>query len=277
MRCAILIPLLVPAMALAMQAPPASSPNDLVRKVVDHEIQADKQDHSHWMYESVTRVPAPAKTQAVVETKSGDVDYLEKIDGRPLTPGQKTTEEKRIQKFIGDPDAQSKARRDGAADDKKSEQLFSMLPDAFIFQRAGTNGDEEKLTFHPNPDFTSHSSEAYVFHKMDGFVIVNTKENRLVEISGNLTHGVEFAGGLFGHLDAGGTFDVRREEIAPGHWAVVKLKVNMNGKVLFFKTIAVKQDELDSHFQRIPDDTTMQQAETMAEKYTSPSTPAHGG
>jgi hypothetical protein len=266
-----MIPLLISAAAMAGQAPaaPGISPNDLVRKVVAHELEAENQDHTHWMYESVANIPAPAKATIVVETKDGNVNYLDSIDGHALTTQQKSAEDQRIQRFIHDPQQQSKARRDGAADDKKSAQLFSMLPDAFLFQYAGVSGDTVRLTFQPNPEFTSHSSEAYVFHKMDGFVIVNPRQNRLVEISGRLSHGVEFAGGLFGHLDPGGTFDVRREEIAPGHWAITRLNVDMNGKILFFKTISEKQDEVDSHFQRIPDSTTMSEAEAMAQKQSS--------
>jgi hypothetical protein len=268
MRVAFVIPLLIAAASQAQQpsAQPGMAPNDLVRKVVANEIKADNQDQSHWMYQVVTNVPAPGKTQAVIETKNGNITYLEDINGHPLTPQQRTREDQRVQQFVTDPDQQSKARRAGDDDDKKSAQMFAMLPDAFVFQYAQTHGDIVRLTFHPNPNFTSHSSEAYVFHKMDGFVIVDTRENRLVEISGVLSHGVEFLGGLFGHLDPGGTFDVRRQEIAPGHWAITALKVNMNGKALFFKSIAVQQDEVHSHFQRIPDSTTLPQAEAMALK-----------
>jgi hypothetical protein len=268
MRTAFVIPLLIAAASTAQQASlqPGLAPNDLVRKVVANEIKADNQDQSHWMYQLVTNVPSPSRTQAVVETKNGNITYLEGIDGHPLTPQQRTREDQRVQQFVADPDQQSKARRAGDDDDKKSAQMFAMLPDAFIFEYAQTRGDTVRLTFHPNPDFTSHSSEAYVFHKMDGFVIVNTRENRLVEISGVLTHGVEFLGGLFGHLDPGGTFDVRRQEIAPGHWAITALKVDMKGKALFFKTIGVQQDEVHSHFQRVPDSTTLAQAEAIALK-----------
>ena len=268
MRCVFVIPLLIAVASAAQQlAPqPGMAPNDLIRKVVANELKADNQDHSHWMYQVVTNLPAPSKTQTVVETKSGNITYLEDIDGHPLTPQQRTKEDQRVQQFVADPEQQNKARRAGDDDDKKSAQMFAMLPDAFIFQYGQTSGDTIRLNFHPNPDFTSHTSEAYVFHKMDGFVIVNTKENRLVEISGVLTHGVEFVGGIFGHLDRGGTFDVRRDEIAPGHWAITKLKVNMNGKALFFKTIAVQQDELHSNFTRVPDSTTLEQAEAMVQK-----------
>ena len=272
MRTAFVIPLLIAAASAAQQpsAQPGMAPNDLVRKVVANEIKADNQDQSHWMYQLVTNVPSPSKTQTVVETKNGNITYLEGINGHPLTPQQRTKEDQRVHQFVADPDQQSKARRAGDDDDKKSAQMFAMLPDAFIFQYAQTRGDTVKLTFHPNPGFTSHSSEAYVFHKMDGFVIVNTRENRLVEISGVLTHGVEFLGGLLGHLDPGGTFDVRRQEIAPGHWAIISLKVDMRGKALFFKTIGVQQDEVHSHFQRVPDSTTLAQAEAIALKQ-----PAH--
>ena len=271
MRAALFIPLLVVISSVVAQAqtPPNMPPNELVRKVIANELQADQQDQSHWMYEEVDNVPAPRKTKIVVETRSGDIDFLDAIGGRPLSPEQRSAEVQRIRRFVNDPDEQLKARKASSNDDNQSTELFAMLPDAFLFKYAGEEDGNLKLTFLPNPDFTSHSSEAYVFHKMDGFVVINPKEDRLVEISGVLTNGVEFLGGLLGHLDRGGTFDVRREEIAPGHWAIAKLKVNMNGKILFFKTIAVQQDELHSHFERIPDSTTLAQAEAMAEKHGS--------
>ena len=60
-------------------------------------------------------------------------------------------------------------------------------------------------------------------------------------------------GGFLGHLDEGGTFDVRQEQVAPNHWEVTLLNVDMKGKALFFKTISVQHDETRSHFQRVPD------------------------
>ena len=257
------------SLAAQKQPNPSVPPNDLVRKVVTDELNAERRDHSHWMYQAVNTIPAPEKTTTVIETDHGDIHYVDDVGGSPLTGEQRSAEDKKVQQFVSDPDEQSKARRATAADDKKSAKLFAMLPDAFLFQYAGTAGDNVKLSFQPNPAFTSHSSDAYVFHKMDGFVILNIKADRLVEISGRLTHGVEFGVGLLGHLDPGGTFDVRREEVAPEYWAITKLKVNMNGKILFFKTIAVQQDEVDSHFRKIPDSTTLVEAEKMAEVQTT--------
>jgi len=264
------------AAATTTQAPagsPQPSANDLVRKVVQHEIELGDKDHSHWTYRQVENIPAPKKQKIVVQTPSGDVDYLDGIDGKPLSPAQRSAETERIQRFLGDPAQQKKARNADAADTRKSTELFAMLPDAFLFDYGETDGDNLKLNFKPNPKFTSHSAEAFIFHKMDGFVIVNQKENRLVEIYGHLDSKVEFAGGMFGHLDQGGTFDVQRHEIAPDYWAITRLKVDMNGKILFFKTIAEHQDEVDSDFHRVGDNTTLAEAAAMAQKETLPQPP----
>ena len=102
MRAAFVIPLLIAAASQAQppSAQPAMSPNDLVRKVVANEIKADNQDQSHWMFQVVTNLPAPSKTQAVVETKNGNITYLEDINGHPLTPQQRTREDQRVQQFV---------------------------------------------------------------------------------------------------------------------------------------------------------------------------------
>jgi hypothetical protein len=257
--------LFLSAVSALAAAPPQQnlSPNDLMRKVVQHELDAQKNDHSLWMYRDRVNIPAPPKQKLVVETHHGQLTCLEEVDGRPLTPDQKMAERRRIHDFVTNASAQQNAQQASRSDDQKSTELFSILPDAFLFQFAGKNGDNEKLSFVPNPNFRSHSMEAYVFHKMDGYVIVNTKEYRLVEIAGTLTHGVQFFGGLLGHLDPGGTFDVRMTEVAPGIWNIARMKVNMRGKVLFFKTIGDQEDETRSDFRQVPDGTTLSQAEQM--------------
>jgi len=261
--------LLFTAMGAAAQGQPAqasspnSSANDLVRGVVEHELKADSEDHTRWMYRDVVNIPAPSREKIVVETQNGSLACLEQIGNQPLTPEQRQTESQRIHDFVADASAQRKALKASNADDEKSEHLFAMLPDAFLFTLAEKRGDTAKLTFVPNPAFHSHSMEEFVFHKMSGFVVVNTREKRLVEIAGTLTHGVEFAGGLLGHLDPGGTFYVRLSEVAPNVWKVAQLKVNMHGRVFFFKTVGDQEDEVRSGFRQVPDGTTMAQAEQM--------------
>jgi len=46
---------------------------------------------------------------------------------------------------------------------------------------------------------------------------------------------------VLGHLNRGGKFEVRQTEVAPGHWEMTALNVEMKGKALFFKTIGVQE------------------------------------
>src|SRR5437660_2109646 len=113
-----------------------------------------------------------------------------------------------------------------------------------------------QLNFAPNPSFHPPTHEAEVFHAIEGSVWVNGKEARVEEITGHLIHEVKFGGGLLGHLNKGGTFDVKQAEVARGYWEMTLLKVQMKGKALFFKTIGVQQNYSRSDFRQVPDDLT---------------------
>jgi hypothetical protein len=65
---------------------------------------------------------------------------------------------------------------------------------------------------------------------------VDTKQERLAGFNGHLMEDVKFGGGLLGHLDKGGKFEVRQTEEAPGQWEVtVLVVVDMKGKALLFR------------------------------------------
>ncbi len=67
---------------------------------------------------------------------------------------------------------------------------------------------------------------------------IDQHEKRLEELDGRLTASVQFGGGMLGHLDQGGTFSVKQQDVGGGHWEMTYLDVQMNGKELLFKTIA---------------------------------------
>ncbi|HWO31935.1 MAG TPA: hypothetical protein VNO32_24325, partial [Candidatus Acidoferrum sp.] len=52
-------------------------------------------------------------------------------------------------------------------------------------------------------------------------------------------------------------FSVNRAEIGPAQWALTSMDVNMKGKALLLKTIAVQQKEYRSNFGKTPDDLTL--------------------
>lgn len=254
-----------PAEALPSGAHPArgneqESAQQLVRDVVWNEVQAQTHDTSHWHFHETQWKGAVRKVYDVIQTKYGDVHRLLAVDGHALDGKALQAESKRVEKLCSDPEQIEQAQKARDADAKQEREMLRMLPKAFIFRETGRTGDVVKLAFTPNPSFHPSTHEAQVFHHMDGTMLVDGRQKRLLEIHGTLTTPVEFWGGLLGHLDAGGTFNVVQRDVGDGHWDMVYLRVNMDGKALFFKTISVHDHEAYSNYHRVPDDTTPSEA-----------------
>ena len=233
---------------------------DLAQKVVTNELKVQDEEHGHWMYRLEKEEAGKKQSQEILETNNGSLTQLLAIDGRPLDAIQQRKENQRLQRLVSHPDEQRKLQQ---ATNKKAEQgarLFRILPDVFLFSYAGRRGDLVILTFRPNPNYQPPSLEARVFHGMEGEMTVDTKQVRLVALNGHLMEDVKFGGGLLGHLDRGGNFEVRQTEVAPGHWEMTALNVDMKGKALLFKTIGVQEIENHSDFHRVPDDLTLAEA-----------------
>ena len=236
------------------------SPADLVKAVIRSELNTSDVTEIRWKYLLVKEVDGRQETREVVETKSGSLDRLIAIAGRPLSAGQQHDETERILRLSHNAEEQRKLEQTRQKDAKQCNAFLQMVPDAFVFDYAGESGDLTKVTFQPTPAFRPPSREGKVLHEMAGEIWLDAKNQRLVSIRGQLVNEVKFAGGLLGHLEKGGEFTVKRTEIAPGHWEVTEMAVNMRGKALLFKTISVQQKELHRNFERVAADLTMSDA-----------------
>ena len=268
-RAAVQGTLLSAALLLLLPAAESRQPpaTQLVRHVIAHEMQAENQDHSHWMFRlQETKPGTGARTEEVIETPHGWVRRLLAINGRPPTPQERAKDNQQIHKLLSDPAQQHKDWQAIRNDVRQAQDLMKMLPDAFLYTYAGRQGDLVKLNFKPNPAFHPNSRQAAVFHDMVGSLWLNVRKQRLVEINGHLNQEVKFAAGLLGHLDKGGTFEVKQTEFAPGYWDVTYMDVQMNGKALFFKTIAVREKDIRSDYRRVPDHLTLAQAANRLKK-----------
>ena len=246
-------------------APQQAPPNELVRQAVDNDFKAQQQDHTMWAYRQKTE--NSGETAVVVETKKGEFTRVIERNGKPLTEDQQKTEDQALDKLVSDAAAQQKQQRSQNEDVAKFDELYKLLPEALTYSYAGQDATTTKLTFKPNPDFHPSSREARAFHEMDGKMVIDTKRKRIVEFSGHLAHEVKF--GILGHLAEGGTLEIHQEEVGPDHWEITLLKVNMKGKALFFKTVSVQQDQLRSHFERVPDDLSVSQAADLLKKQSA--------
>jgi hypothetical protein len=244
------------------------SPSDLVKSVIYNELHPASTVDVHWKYQLIKDVDGKEEARAVVETKSGSLDRLLSVAGKPLTGAQESTEAGRILKFSHSPEEQRKAEQNRRKDAEQCNTILKMIPDAFIFEYAGESGTAAKLTFKANPKFVPPSREGKVLQQMAGEMWVDATQKRLISINGRLINDVKFGGGLLGHLEKGGQFSVKRAEIAPGDWEMTELTVNMQGKALLFKSICVQQKELHSNFEQISDDLSLADAANLLLRQT---------
>jgi hypothetical protein len=254
--------ILLASTTLAQSAPGSQelSANELARRVVVNELKFQDEDHAQWAYRQEKEEAGKKQIKRIIETKDGTLSRLLAINDHPLTTKQLQKEDQRIQELVNNPAEQRKLQRARNTETEPGRRLFKMLPDAFVFNYAGREGDLIKLSFRPNPNFQPPSLEARVFHDMEGELWVDVKQQRLAAMNGRLMENVKFGGGLLGHLNKGGHFEVRQAEVAAGHWEMAAMTVDMRGKALLFKTINVQQTETRSDFQRVADDLTLTQA-----------------
>jgi hypothetical protein len=261
MMLASVILLLAPCIGLAESKPNAQlSPADLVKAVIHNELQPSGGPEIRWKYRLDKESDGKRETREVIETKSGSLDRLLSVAGKPLTGVQASDEAGRILRFSHSAEEQRKAEQTRRKDAEQCNAFMRMIPDAFIFENGGESGSLTKVNFKPNPGFRPPSREGKVLQQMAGEIWVDAKQQRLVSIDGQLMNEVKFAGGLLGHLEKGGQFTVRRAEISPGDWEVTEMTVNMHGKALLFKSICVQQKELHSNFERVPEDLSLAEA-----------------
>jgi hypothetical protein len=254
------------ALPISAQTPtsganPSRNLDQLVRAVMRNEVESQRTDTSLWCYHQQHQEDGkPNKTLEVCQTKQGELERTVAVNGHELSREQQQAEDRRLQKLPSQPEQlkakQKKAREDG----EQMESLLKAFPEAFHFQLEGESGHCVSLKFKPNPNFHPSTRALTVFHHMEGDLVVDEKDRRIAEINGQLTSEVKFGGGLLGHLDRGGTFHVKQQDVGSGHWEMTLMNVHMNGRVLFFKSIAVLEKDSYSDYTPLPSGAGLQQA-----------------
>ena len=240
-------------------------PNVFAHDVLRNELESQRNDHSLWSFHERKVEDGKEKLFAVCQTRHGEIDRLIAINGQTLDPRQAQAENRRIQNLVAHPDELHQKQKKQREDGDRAEKLLTAFPDAFRFQYDGTQGDLVRLKFTPNPKFHPSDRAEQVFHHMEGSLLLDAKQKRLAAIDGHLTSEVKFGGGLFGHLNQGGTFTVRQQEVDSGSWVITEMRVQMSGKALFFKTISVQENQTYTDFKPVPAETTLERAAELVE------------
>ena len=244
----------------------------LVRAAVANEVAANNSSTKH-MFKSHKTTAQGSQTRIYVETREAMAGMTIAYNDQPLAPAQMQGEENRLAALVNDPQQLRHKYAQEQENTERTLRILKALPDAFVFEYDGekkgaVNLGEERarlvwLKFRPNPDFQPPSHVEQVLLGMEGVVVIDPVEQRIAKIDGTLFKEVSFGWGILGHLDKGGHFLVEQCDAGNDSWEVSRMSLSFTGKILLFKNLAIKSDEVFSGFRRVPDDTTFAQGVEM--------------
>lgn len=264
--CLFIVSLAGVALSQSFSAGEQASPNELVRATIANELRTQPAGESHWMYRVERQEQGKITGKEVIQTDHGSIERVVSVNGHPLSAKEEMEETNRIQTFVRNVAEQRRMEQKRKKEAQQCEELFKLIPEAFLFTYAGAERGVVKLNFQPNPDFRPPTRESRVFHALKGEMWIDASQRRLVRMRGQLMADVKFAGGLLGYLQQGGHFDVEQQELSPGRWELTALDVDMQGKALLFKTIAIQQKERRMNFRTIPAGLSLADAAEMLTK-----------
>ena len=251
-------------------APPTIDPNELVRRAVANEVKANS-DGIAMMFRVRRKTAKATQTREYVETREGTAGMLVAVDDKPLNAQQHQQEMARLENIVNNPAELRKKQKQQKEDSERVLHMVKTLPEAFRYQYAGIehskDGDElVRLTFRPNPEFEPPSREQEVFTGMNGFLLIDTKRQRIARIDGTLFKDVNFGWGILGHLNQGGRFVVIQGPVGDGCWTTTHMQLNFMGKALLFKTIHIQEVEDSADFHRVPSNLSFAQGIDLLKK-----------
>jgi hypothetical protein len=241
---------------------------ELVDEVVANEL-ADREKQRKWLCMIEKRAGKQTLTQVQVETKDGPLFRLLAIDGTMLNSTQRQQDDARIGRLMKDPKSLLKLKQAQEEDETKLEKIIGLLPEAFVYEYDGTEGNLLRVKFHPNPAYNPPTYEARVVHSLAGTILIDADQKRLAKVAGQLVSRVEFGYGLLGRID-NGTVELGRVPVGPQLWKTAFINIHFSGRVAIFKTISKEQYERRSDFRAVSSDLSLSDAKELLISHVLP-------
>ena len=236
--------------------PPAG---ELISEVVANEL-TDRVQQRKWMYLIDKQDGKQTLTEEQVETRNGPLYRVLTINGTPLNADQRQQENVRMDRLVHDLGQQLKLKQAHDEDEQKLEKLMRLMPEAFLYEYDGVEGNLVRLKFRPNPKYNPPTYEARVAHSLAGTILIDSQQKRLARLSGQLVDRVEFGYGFLGHIDSGGTIEIGRVEVGPSQWKTALINIQLSGRLVLFKTIHKQEYETRSDFRAVSGDLSLLEA-----------------
>jgi hypothetical protein len=258
---------LLPWAALSPGQPAASSPESLspaqaqalVGRALATEIST-AQDPNHPMRFLLRKSsPRLTTTKDIVESKEGAVARLLSVNDTPLGQADEQREEARLDALAGDPSLQIHRKQSEDADMGIVLKLLRMLPNAFLYQYAGSVASPagtpstpvEKFTFKPNPRFDPPDYESQALTALSGEIWIDPAQERVTRLEGHLQQDTDYGWGILGKLDKGGWVSIEQADVGGRQWRITHVQMEMTLRILF-KTKVFNTVEQMSRYSPVP-------------------------
>jgi hypothetical protein len=198
------------------------------------------------------------------------------INDKALTPEQRQAEEAHLARLVSNPEQLKRKQMSEKEDTERITRIMKALPDAFLYEPDGIEmGNQEvgrtadqlvRLKFRPNPKYSPPTRVEQVLTGMQGYILIDVDESHVARIDGTLNKDVGFGWGFLGHLDKGGHFMVEQAEVVKEGWEVTRMSLSFTGRILLFKGLNIKSDEVFSNFRPAPSDLSFAQGVELLKK-----------
>jgi hypothetical protein len=252
---------------------PTESAHDLVKDVVYNELQ-ERHQVSLWQYRVDKRVGTLTTVEQEVETVSGLVSRVLARQGKPLDQAGQKKETDRLNNLVRNTAEQARMKQEHQAEEQRLERFMAAMPDAFVYAYDGSADGSLRLSFQPNPAYNPPTYETRVYHSLSGEIWIQPQQKRLAKLDGHIVNEIDFGYGLFGRIEKGGSFQIRREQVAENRWKTTLFDVHISGRIVFFKSINRDQHVVRSAFKPVPSNTSVKDAVAILEDSATTPSPA---
>jgi len=247
---------LAPWVAAQTSAPASSeTAQELVRKVIARELAAGERPRPY-IYRLRREGPEGSWVRDILDTRDGLVSRLVSTNDQPVSPEDRARDDRHLERLLAHPDEQRKRKQRQKEDAEQVRKLLRALPDAFLYDHDGAepgpHGDLTRLKFRPNPEFDPPSRETIIYKSMEGTMVVEPRDLRVVRIDASLVADATLGWGLLARLHKGGRFTLEQSLLPGGEWQTTRMTLDFTGKAFLFKTLRIKQKQTISDFRPTP-------------------------
>lgn len=196
-------------------------------------------------------------TRRMVLTPEGILSRTVAIDGRALSPKERSAEDARIDRLL-DPEEMREKAREQQRVMERIERLLRTVPDAFScsYRRVSAAKPPVRpfavLSCSPRPSFSPPSREAQVLTGMRAVITIDLAERRMTRMKGTLFKNVTFAWGILARLNRGGRLELEQKKLEDGQWHVTRMELDVGGRLLMVKPFHIRRRETGWDYRAVP-------------------------